>query len=105
MDNKYDAVIIGSGFGGSINACRLAEAGYNVVVLERGKEYKPGEFPRDVTKVDELFWRYPKHNASRGLYDMRFLSGIATVSRLSSGREGWGRSSAPTISSTAGMWL
>ena len=41
-----DAVVVGSGFGGSVVACRLAEAGRPVCVLERGKRYPPGSFPR-----------------------------------------------------------
>lgn len=78
-DKSYDAVIIGSGFGGSINACRLAEAGYSTLVLERGRRYRPDQFPRDIEDVDSVFWRYPKHRRSRGLYDVRFHSGICTV--------------------------
>jgi cholesterol oxidase len=75
----YDAIVIGSGFGGSINALRVAQAGKSVLVLERGKRYKPGEFPRDVKDVDSLFWRYPRRARARGLYDVRFFSGIAAV--------------------------
>ena len=33
----FDAIVIGSGFGGAITACRLAEAGMKVLVLERGR--------------------------------------------------------------------
>ena len=33
----YDYIIIGSGFGGSVSALRLAEKGYKVAVLEKGK--------------------------------------------------------------------
>jgi cholesterol oxidase len=76
---EYDAVVVGSGFGGSINALRLAEAGRSVLVLERGRRYRPGEFPRDVTQVEELFWQYPRRPAYRGLYDLRFFSGLAAV--------------------------
>ena len=39
---RVDAVVVGSGFGGSINALRLAEAGKSVLVLERGRRYRPG---------------------------------------------------------------
>src|SRR5207244_5971188 len=74
-----DAVVVGSGFGGAIAALRLAEAGRSVVVLERGRRYEPGSFPRNVTDADALFWRYPRHPESRGLFDVRVMSGIAVV--------------------------
>jgi cholesterol oxidase len=75
----YDAVVIGSGFGGSINALRLAESGKRVLVLERGRRYSPGEFPRDIRDTNKLFWQYPRRPQSRGLYEVRFFSGIAAV--------------------------
>jgi cholesterol oxidase len=46
MSEKYDAAIIGSGFGGSVAACRLAEKGMKVVVLERGRRWTLTEYPR-----------------------------------------------------------
>jgi choline dehydrogenase-like flavoprotein len=52
--SRYDTVVVGSGFGGSIVALRLAEAGKSVLVLERGRRYRPGEFPRMVTDVGYL---------------------------------------------------
>ena len=42
----YDYVIIGSGFGGSVSAMRLAEKGYSVLVLERGKRFEDSDFPK-----------------------------------------------------------
>jgi cholesterol oxidase len=75
----YDAIVVGSGFGGSICALRLAQAGKSVLVLERGRRYAPGEFPRDVRDADALLWRHPARPHSRGLFDVRFLSGIGTV--------------------------
>ena len=43
----FDAIVIGSGYGGSVAALRLAGKGYRTLVLERGSEYLPGEFPND----------------------------------------------------------
>jgi cholesterol oxidase len=77
--DHYDAVIIGSGFGGSINALRLSQAGRSVLVLERGRRYRPKDFPRDVRDTDALLWRYPDKRGSQGLYDLRFMSGVASV--------------------------
>src|SRR6185437_11841578 len=76
---RFDAVVIGSGFGGSINALRLAQAGKTVLVLERGRRYEPSGFPRDVRDVDNLLWRYPSRPQSQGLYDVRFFSAIGAV--------------------------
>jgi cholesterol oxidase len=42
---SYDVVIVGSGYGGSIMASRLARAGKRVCLLERGREIVPGEYP------------------------------------------------------------
>jgi len=46
---SYDIVVIGSGYGGAITAARLATADLNpkrsICVLERGKEWQPGEYP------------------------------------------------------------
>ena len=46
MTDRFDAIVIGSGFGGAVTACRLAEAGYRVLVLERGRRWRSDEFPR-----------------------------------------------------------
>jgi cholesterol oxidase len=42
----YDVIVIGSGFGGAITSCRLAEAGYRVLVLERGRRWDKATYPR-----------------------------------------------------------
>ena len=61
----FDAVIVGSGFGGSAMAYRLAEAGMSVRVLERGKVYPPGSFPRAPHEMKNNFW-----DPSEGLYGL-----------------------------------
>jgi cholesterol oxidase len=42
----FDAIVVGSGFGGAVTSCRLAEAGARVLVLERGRRWGPESFPR-----------------------------------------------------------
>ena len=55
-DAHFDAVIVGSGFGGSVMTYRLAEAGLSVCLLERGKAYPPGSFPRSPWETGRNFW-------------------------------------------------
>src|SRR6516164_10799558 len=53
LQEHYDAIVIGSGYGGSIAACRLARAGRKVALLERGREIHPGHFPSAVEAAVE----------------------------------------------------
>ncbi|MFM0266869.1 alpha/beta fold hydrolase [Paraburkholderia sediminicola] len=46
MQSHYDVVVVGSGYGGAIAASRMARAGRNVCVLERGREFMAGDYPR-----------------------------------------------------------
>lgn len=57
MSEKPTIVVIGSGFGGSVSACRLAERQeYTVYILERGRRYGRNEFPRRPDQLREAFW-------------------------------------------------
>ncbi len=52
----YDYVVIGSGFGGSVSAMRLAEKGYSVLVLERGKRFRDQDFASSNWQLTKYLW-------------------------------------------------
>jgi cholesterol oxidase len=52
----FDFVIVGSGFGGSVSALRLAEKGYKVAVLEAGKRYASTDFPKTNWNAPKFLW-------------------------------------------------
>ncbi len=56
QDFDTDVVIIGSGFGGSVAALRLTEKGYRVTVLEKGKRWRPEDFPTTNWNIPKSFW-------------------------------------------------
>jgi cholesterol oxidase len=72
--SDYDAVVIGSGYGGGVAAARLARAGKRVAVLERGREICVGDFPRrfsDLSHDLQLSGRQTQLGSPTGLYDVR----------------------------------
>jgi choline dehydrogenase-like flavoprotein len=79
-EELFDAVVIGTGFGGAVTACRLAQAGKNVCILERGRRYGRGDFPRPAVRADHL-----PHTArwawalDHGLWDVKDLQGTLAV--------------------------
>lgn len=79
IKDRYKIVVIGSGYGGGITASRLARAGQEVCILERGKEIQPGEFPDNTRKAfKEMQVDFGgKHIGSpTGLYDFRINEDI-----------------------------
>lgn len=52
----FDYIVIGSGFGGSVSAMRLAEKGYAVLVLEKGKRWHAKDFPTTNWNVRKYLW-------------------------------------------------
>lgn len=75
MKEIYDVVVIGSGFGGAINGCRLAVAGRSVCILERGKRWGRKDFPRTTGQVARAFWNYKDF----GLLDYRAFNKIDVI--------------------------
>lgn len=55
-DTVLDYVIVGSGFGGSVAAMRLTQKKYSVAVLERGKRWRDGDFPRTNLNIWKYLW-------------------------------------------------
>jgi cholesterol oxidase len=68
-DHDYDFVVVGSGFGGAVSACRLAEKGYSVAVLEMGKRWSATDFPKTTWNARKFLW-WPQLKLF-GFFDMR----------------------------------
>ncbi|MCL2450734.1 MAG: GMC family oxidoreductase N-terminal domain-containing protein, partial [Polyangiaceae bacterium] len=82
MGDTYDAVVIGTGFGGAVASCRLSQAGLRVRVFERGRRYDKGAgpnkefpFPRDFQNI-ENGWLF-EHE--QGLFDIKPIEEVFIV--------------------------
>ena len=82
MAERFEAVVIGTGFGGAVAACRLGKRWPGkVLVLERGKRYPMGSFPRSPHDMARNFWNLPDETVRRprrlraaeshGMWDIR----------------------------------
>ncbi len=80
MQPQYDLIIVGSGYGGSIAASRMSRCGLKVCLLEKGKEFLPGEFPQTL-KEATLEMQFNKgqtqSGAENGLYEFTVGSEIS----------------------------
>jgi len=53
----FDYIVIGSGFGGSVSALRLAEKGYRVAVMEMGRRWRAEDYPATNWRIWRWIWR------------------------------------------------
>jgi cholesterol oxidase len=73
----FDAIVIGSGFGGAITSCRLAEKRKKVLVLERGRKWDRTTYPRK--PEDEWIWSHTHPEQYHGWTDLRRFKGMAVI--------------------------
>ncbi len=74
----FDWLVIGSGFGGSVSALRLAEKGYSVGVLECGRRFEDGDLPRSTWDFRRYWWS--PRLGMRGIFRLTFLRDVSIVS-------------------------
>lgn len=55
-DFDFDFLVVGSGFGGSVSAMRLAEKGYSVGVIEQGKRFEDRDFAVTNWNLRRYLW-------------------------------------------------
>jgi cholesterol oxidase len=82
MLDHYSVVVIGSGYGGAIAAARIARAGRDVCILERGKELHPGEYPNSgLSALRETQIHTPEgdHGPAAGMFDFHVSRDITVL--------------------------
>jgi cholesterol oxidase len=81
--DRWDAIVVGSGFGGAVSALRLAEKGYRVLVLEKGRRYRPEDFPRTNWNLPRFMWN--PSLGMRGPFQMTFTRHVTVLSGVGVG--------------------
>jgi cholesterol oxidase len=74
----FDWIVVGSGFGGSVSALRLAEKGYSVAVLECGKRFADKDFPDSTWNTRRYFWA--PRIGMQGIFRLSTFKDIVVVS-------------------------
>lgn len=74
---EYDFVIMGSGFGGSVSALRLASAGYSVLVIEQGRRFSADDFPKRNWNLRKWLWMPGMH--FNGFFRIRMFRHITVL--------------------------
>lgn len=75
---RYDVVVVGSGFGGSVATLRLAQKGYSVAVLEEGRRFGPDDFAR--TSWDLRRFLFSPRLGCHGIQRITFLRDVVVLS-------------------------
>src|ERR1700709_2229336 len=80
MAGQFDVdwIVVGSGFGGSVSALRLAGKGYSVARLEGGKRFGDDDFPKSTWDVRRYFWA--PRIGMRGIFRLTQFKDVAVVS-------------------------
>jgi cholesterol oxidase len=78
LAHDYDWIVVGSGFGGSVSALRLAEKGYRVAVLECGRRFADADFPSSTWDSRRYFWA--PRVGMKGIFRLSTFKDIAVVS-------------------------
>ena len=92
LKTHYQIVVIGSGYGGGITASRMARAGQEVCILERGKEFQPGDFDKhhklikpgeypDTLAVASHMGQVFSGTAGNAVYDSLYVSDGSVIPR------------------------
>ncbi|MTA16533.1 MAG: FAD-dependent oxidoreductase, partial [Actinobacteria bacterium] len=85
VKKRFDVVVIGSGFGGSVSALRLREKGYSVAVLEAGKRFRDKDFPKTSWRISKFLFA-----PALGLYGIQRIHVLPDVLVLAGAGVGGG---------------
>ncbi|MEE4250260.1 MAG: GMC family oxidoreductase N-terminal domain-containing protein, partial [Alcanivoracaceae bacterium] len=75
--SNFDTIVIGSGFGGAVMACRLAQKGARVLVLERGRRWAVKDYP-SVSQRNWL-WDEDEPEQQNGWLDFRYFGDMSVA--------------------------
>jgi len=74
----HDWLVIGSGFGGSVSALRLAEKGHEVTVLECGRRFEDADYPASTWDLRRYFWA--PYAGLKGIFRLTVFKDVAIAS-------------------------